>query len=233
MSLTSTPPSRRRVRRRFAAIGLAFAMAGAVGATAPAAQAAKPGLPTPTSVTVSNVTQRSLDVRIGGTTTKNYDVYVNGAVRLVNVPSSSTLPATVLYLTPDTTYSIQVRQRVNLTVSGLSAPVTARTLAGATVAPISNLRVVSIDKVGGVNTVTIAWDASPTPGAWYDISLNGVGNQSTNRTTAVVGESLNCYPGPCVGTGPKSGNNQITVVTSASIDGYQVNSVPVTINFNL
>jgi hypothetical protein len=81
--------------------------------------------------------------------------------------------STCASVAPPPRTSIQARQRVNLTVSPLSAPVSARTLPGPTVAPISNLRVVSTSTVGGVKTVTIAWDASPTPGAWYDITLDG------------------------------------------------------------
>jgi hypothetical protein len=233
MSVTSVL-SMPRGLRRIAVVVATAAMVSAPGAALTAADAAKPNLPTPTQIVISNVAQRSLDLNIGGSTTKNYDVYVNGDIRFTNVPSSSSVPVHLLYLQPGTTYSIRVAQRVNLSVSPLSAPVTVTTLPGPTVAPITNLRVVSTATVNGIKTVTIAWDASSTPGnVWYDISLNGVGNQATSLTSAVVGESLNCYPGPCVGTGPKSGNNVITVTASANIDGFQVYSAPVSISFTL
>jgi hypothetical protein len=226
-------PTRRRGLVRLALLGVTAALAIAPGATVTAAHAAKAPLPTPTSIVASNVTQRSFDLKIGGSTTKNYDVYVNGTPRQVNAPSSSSLAINIPYLQPGTTYTIRVAQRVNLNVSALSAPITVTTLPGPTVAPISNLRVVSTAVVGGVNTVTIAWDASSTPGAAYDITLNGQGNSGTNRTTAVIGESLNCYPGPCVGTGPKQGTNVVTVEAYANIDGFFYRSAPVSLSFTL
>ena len=228
------PATPTRIAWRTALMALAVALFGLTLSVAPAG-AAKPrqSLPTPTSIVVSDVGQRHIDLKIGGTTTQNYDIFVNGDIRAVNAPSSSTIAWRIPYLQPGTTYSIQVQQRVDLRLSPLSAPIIVRTLPGPVVAPITNLRVVSTTSSGTGNTITLAWDASATPGAAYDITLNGQSNQGTYRTTTVVGESLNCYPGPCVGTGPKNGPNTISIVAGAFLDGFFIQSTPVTITVNV
>ena len=56
---------------------------------------------------------------------------------------------------------------------------------------------------------------------------------TTVNSTVVVGESLNCYPGPCVGTGPNNGTNTVAVQAGAFVDGFFVQSTPVSITVNV
>lgn len=93
-------------------------------------------------------------------------------------------------------------------------------------------RTISLN-IGGSTVISqteigIAWTASTTPNVYYEITLNGVGNQSTQRTAATLSESLNCYPNPCAGTGVKPGQvNVIRVQAFSQANGSFGDSSPV------
>lgn len=211
MSYNASMVGRTLSRRRFAAAGLAVAIVGVFG-PADAADAAK--LPKPTAIVVSSVTVNTISLKVGGSTVKNYDVFA-GAVRLATaLPSSSTVPLTVSYLQPDTSYSIQVRENTLGQVSALSNPIVVRTLVAAPVAAPSNLRLVTA--VPG--SITVAWDDSPTPDVFYDVFLNGTLVTGTTGTSVTIVGKYG-YPNIIPGTEPKPGRNVVGVRATGLANG--------------
>lgn len=196
-----------------AVVAVALGVLGLLG-IAPAADAAR-ARPAPTAIVVSAVGSHAVSLTIGGSTVRNYDVFANGSRYATATPSSATLPLTISGLQAGTTYSITVQENTNGRISGLSAPVIARTLAAPVIAPVTDLRATSVSG----KAIVVTWTASATPGVFYEISLNGIGNQSTVRTTARVAESLNCYPGPCAGTGVKAGQINVIRVQAQGNEG--------------
>jgi hypothetical protein len=162
MTVTSSPVLR-NMTRRFTRVGAAatVALIGSVTAVSPAHAAST--LPPPTAVVVAGVTSRSISLNVGGSTVKTYNIFVNGNSFVNANPSSATVPLTIRYLLPNTTYSIAVQEIVvssrSSRVSPLSAPITVRTAPPLAVAPVTNLRVVSSSRT----EITVAWDASTTP----------------------------------------------------------------------
>lgn len=194
-----------------AVVSVAFGVLGLLG-LAPPADAAR-ARPAPTAIVVTSVSSRTVSLTIGGSTVRNYDVFANGSRYATATPSSASLPLTISGLQADTTYAITVQENTGGRISALSAPVTVRTLAPAVIAPVTDLRATSVSG----KAIVVTWTASATPGVFYEISLNGVSNQSTTRTTASVAESLNCYPGPCAGTGVKAGQINVIRVRAQSV----------------
>ncbi len=236
MITTYSPPKRSVSRRRLAFRGVALALlsVGFIGAPS-AVVAAKPAprpavLATPTVATISQITTRTALLNIGGSTAKSYDVFLNGSIARVNVTSSASLAVQLVDMVPNTSYSVQVRERKDLNVSPLSKPFVFRTLTGVTVAPISNLQVVSAT----TDAITVAWDASPNQGASYLVRLNGEPSRTTYLTQATLTtEGFSCYPGPCTIPGPRPGLNTVSVETTAQTEPYYYQTSPTIVSITV
>lgn len=213
------------VRRAALAVGLSAVSVAGFAATSQPVSAAGP-LATPTNIVISGVTAHSFRINIGGSTVKKYDIFGNGLRLVTAAPASSSVAFEVGYLTPNTTYSVRVQENPGTgRISALSRAVSVKTAVAPTIAPVTNLRLISAQGT----SATIAWDATTTPGSiFYEIELNGVANTSTNLTTHVVSEILG-YPNPIAGTGVKPGViNRIGVYAS---NGFGDRSVVTEISF--
>ncbi len=198
MSLATLRLSKRRLTK----IGLAGVLAAttsfAVAAPSPVA-AAKP-LPTPTSVVVANVAHNSFQLKVGGSTTKFYSVYLNGILRIGLAESSATLPITIGGLNQLTTYSVQVQQVEPprfLNSSALSAARSVTTIAFvAPTLPTSPSGVTASNVTS--DSAQVSWN--PVSGATsYRVYANGVLYNSTSSTNQVIAPTG--YPNPTPGTG--------------------------------
>jgi Fibronectin type III domain len=176
---TNTRSSRRHVLMAGIAVVASIGLSGAFTASASADSKTSP-LPTPSPVTVSEVTAQSFKLGIGTSSTKLYSIYLNGALRIGLAQSSQTTKLTILGLTQNTDYTVQVEEVVpsqRFRTSPRTTPITVHT--PVYVAPVLPASPTGLQATNVTAMSTqLSWSASPGA-VKYRAYVNGFPEAST------------------------------------------------------